>query len=44
MNKGVIKKIAMWIFKNEWIPLGRLAPHILGIALGSKPRRVKEKL
>ncbi len=31
----MIKRLAMWIFKTEWIPLGRLAPHVLAVALGS---------
>lgn len=35
------RKFWMWVWKNEWIPLGRLAPYVLGLALGSKPRRVK---
>jgi len=34
-----MNKFWWWVF--EWIPLGRLAPYILGLALGSKPRRVK---
>jgi len=30
-----------WVWRNEWIPLGRLTPYVLGLALGSKPRRAK---
>jgi hypothetical protein len=26
----------MWVWRNEWIPLGRLAPHVLAMALGTK--------
>lgn len=33
---------AMWLFKNEWIPLpSRCLPYLLGLALGSWPRRVR---
>lgn len=31
-----------WIWRNEWIPLGGLAPWVLGLALGSKPHRIKK--
>ena len=30
-----MKKILFWLVWN--VPLGKLAPHILGIALGSNP-------
>ena len=36
---GVMNKFWWWIF--EHISLGRLAPYVLGLALGSRPRRVK---
>lgn len=32
-----MRKIALWIFNN--IPLGKLAPYILGYAIGSTPKR-----
>ena len=32
----ILRKLAMWVFKEEWIPLGLLAPHVLAIALGCK--------
>jgi hypothetical protein len=34
-----LQRLAKWLVFN--IPLGRLAPYILGFALGSKPRRVR---
>lgn len=39
-----MNKFWWWIFKNEWIPLGRLAPYVLGLALKSKPHKVKRCL
>ena len=36
----MIRKIAMWMIWR--IPLGFLAPYVLGIALGRMPHRVKE--
>ena len=33
----LVRKFFMWIFKNEWIPLGFLAPYVLGLGLGSRP-------
>ena len=32
-----LRSAAMWAVCN--VPFGRLAPHVLGFALGSKPRR-----
>ena len=39
MNK--LRGVLFWLVWN--VPLGKLAPYILGIALGSKPQRVTEK-
>lgn len=36
-----LRLIAWWVWENEWIPLGPLAPYWLGFCLGSMPRRVK---
>lgn len=36
-----MKKLLIWIVFN--VPLGKLAPYILGVALGTKPcRSVKD--
>ena len=37
-----MNKFWLWVWKNEWIPLGFLAPYVLGWVLRSKPHRVKE--
>ena len=34
-----MKKILFWIVYN--VPLGRLAPYVLGLAFGTFPKRVK---
>jgi hypothetical protein len=37
-----IRRVLFWLVWN--VPLGKLAPHILGFALGSKPQqRVTEE-
>lgn len=36
----MIKTIAYWVWRNEWIPLGPLSPCVLGLALGSTGQRV----
>ena len=33
------RRMCLWIFNN--IRLSKLAPYVLGIAIGRKPRRVK---
>jgi len=38
---NLIQKIALWLFNN--IPLGRLAPYILGIVLNRRPYKIKNK-
>ena len=38
----MIKAIARWIWLNEWIPLGPLAPYVLGLMLGSMPSSAAE--
>lgn len=37
-----MNKFWKWVWRNEWIPLGFLAPYVLGLALRSKPHRVKK--
>jgi len=37
-----MNKFWWWIWKNEWIPLGKLVPYVLGWALGSRPKRIKK--
>lgn len=39
MIKAKMRKIAMWLVWN--VNLGRLAPHVLGFALSSKPQEVQ---
>ena len=39
----MIKAICRFLWKTEWIPLGPLAPYILGGMIGRMPHRVKEK-
>jgi hypothetical protein len=34
---------AIWLFDAEWIPLGRFAPWVLAVGLGSWPNKVKQK-
>jgi len=34
-----MRKFLLWLVFN--VPLGKLAPHALGLALGSKAKRVK---
>ncbi len=41
--RRLIQKFFMWIWRKETIPLGPLAPYVLGLALGRMPHRVKEK-
>ena len=40
--RRAIRRFWTWVWLSEWIPLGRLAPHVLGWSLGSKPHRVVE--
>ncbi len=35
-----MKQIAQWLWCTEWIPLGPLAPYVLGMMFGSMPQRV----
>lgn len=35
----IVRRIAMWAVFN--VPLGRLAPHVMGFALGAKYDRIK---
>lgn len=37
-----MNKFWWWIFNQEWIPLGRLAPYVLGWALRRKPHKMKQ--
>ncbi len=37
----LLRRIALWVFWETAIPLGPLAPYVLGLGLGSRPRRVK---
>jgi len=37
-----MSKFWWWIFKNEWIPLGFLAPYVFGLAIKSKPHKIKK--
>ncbi len=39
-TKPMLQRVALWVWMAEWIPLGPIAPYVLGLALGSKPRRV----
>lgn len=36
-----MKKLAWWLW-NSNLPLGRLAPYVLGVALGNVPHKVKK--
>ncbi len=36
------RRLALWVFRNEWIPLGLLTPYVLGWGIGSMGRRVKD--
>ncbi|KKN60741.1 hypothetical protein LCGC14_0529400 [marine sediment metagenome] len=38
----MIKRLALWVFDTEWIPLGPLAPYVLGLGLGRMPHRVRD--
>ncbi len=40
-RKQVGRPFWLWLWEAEWIPLGRLAPHVLGFYLGSKGQRIK---
>jgi len=45
-RRGAGRRFWMWVWcwSERWnIPLGRLAPHVLGWAIGSKPVRVDEE-
>lgn len=33
-----MRRIALWLVFN--VPLGRLAPHVFGFAVGAKPVRI----
>lgn len=35
-----MSRFLLWLVFN--VPLGRLAPYVLGLALGSKPERIEE--
>ena len=35
-----MNRFLLWLAFN--IPLGRLAPYVLGLALGSKPERIEK--
>ena len=32
----MIKAVAWWVWENEWIPLGPLAPYVLALMFGSR--------
>lgn len=34
--------VATWLWKAEWIPLGKWAPYVLGQSLGQKGRRIEK--
>ncbi len=36
----LLRRAAMWLVWN--VPLGPLAPHVFGFAIGSKPRRLDD--
>lgn len=36
-----MRNVLLWLVQN--VPLGKLAPYILGLAVGSNPRRKKTK-
>jgi hypothetical protein len=39
-----IRQLAWLVFwRWEWIPLGPLAPYVLGLSLGRWPHRVKDR-
>jgi hypothetical protein len=35
---NILREIAMWLVLN--VPLGKLAPHVFGFAIGAKPVRI----
>jgi hypothetical protein len=35
----MLRRFAMWLVWN--VPLGRMAPHVMGFAMGSKPIAVE---
>jgi hypothetical protein len=37
-----LRRLALWVFWNVPLP-DSLAPHVLGFALGSRARRVREE-
>lgn len=37
---SMLRELAMWVVWN--VPCGRLAPHLFGFAMGSKPIKVEE--
>lgn len=42
MKLKLLRYWAMWIFDH--VPLGRLAPHVLGFAIGSKAKKVEKEV
>lgn len=37
----MLKRFCLWLVMDTEVPLGKLAPYLLGIALGSKPVKVE---
>jgi len=38
----MINRFLLWLVMNSPIPLERLAPWVLGLAMGRRPHRVEE--
>lgn len=38
--RKLLDRCALWLVFN--VPMGRLAPHVLGFALHARPKRVRE--
>ena len=39
--KKTLKRFAAWLFWDTKVPLGRLAPYVLGLSIWRWPRKVK---
>ncbi len=38
----IVRRLCAWLFWDTKVPLGPLAPWVLGMSIGRRPRRVKE--
>lgn len=38
-----IRRFAAWVFWETPLPLGPLAPYVLGLSLGQRPRKVPDE-